>query len=418
MGAAYHSTNRPSFWAALTGASLMGALFFLIYGGVNHFTELRTTVPSLFFGWELNIPFIPWMIVPYMSLDLFFLGAFFLCTSWRTLLLLAARIGFCIALSAVCFLIFPLQFDFPRPHTDGFPGLLFALLGLDLPYNQCPSLHISLTLVIGSVYVSKARDWLRTALNIWFLLIAVSTLFVYQHHAIDLAGGALVGLLAFYVIPAGSPHARLAARYAGLGLAFILAAMASGGWGWTLLYPALSCVLVALAYAANNNRFLSKSAGRYPWISLLLFTPYLAGVWLNWRYYKSRDKAWQEIAPRVLLGRRVNDPEARDLIKQGVVAVLDLAPELPSPRSFQQLDYCHLPVLDLTPLQSRQVDEALEFIGIHTRRGKVYIHCALGYARSVAVVLAYLCAQGKSLSEALSQVQQLRPNSTLSSLEV
>ena len=36
-----------------------------------------------------------------------------------------------------------------RPETDGLPGFLFAVLGgFDKPFNQAPSLHIALLVII------------------------------------------------------------------------------------------------------------------------------------------------------------------------------------------------------------------------------------------------------------------------------
>src|SRR5687768_2100766 len=54
------------------------ALFFLVYGGTNWFASTRGGLPSVSFAWERFIPFVPAMIVPYVSIDLLFFGSFFL----------------------------------------------------------------------------------------------------------------------------------------------------------------------------------------------------------------------------------------------------------------------------------------------------------------------------------------------------
>ena len=41
----------------------------------------------------------------------------------------------------------PLQFSFPRPEIVGWPTALFDVLSLDQPYNQFPSLHVSLGVI-------------------------------------------------------------------------------------------------------------------------------------------------------------------------------------------------------------------------------------------------------------------------------
>lgn len=185
-------SRRPWLLAALALA-VLGPGFFLVYGWCNAWTATRANVPSFFFAWERSIPFVPGMIVPYLSIDLFFSGSFFLCRDRAELSVLARRIALAIAISAVGFLLFPLRFGWPRPAVEGWLGALFAPLNaLDQPFNLCPSLHISLRAILWTVYGRHARGSLRAGLAAWFFLIGLSTLLIYQHHVIDLLGGYLV----------------------------------------------------------------------------------------------------------------------------------------------------------------------------------------------------------------------------------
>ena len=189
---------EAALWLAFTGP-----LFFLVYGGCNAFTATRAHVPSFFFEWERHIPFVPAMILPYMSIDLFFAGSFFLCQTKGELRTHAFRIIFSILISGLCFLLFPLRYGWPRPAVDGFLGSVFAPLnGFDQPFNLCPSLHISLRTILWQVYGPRTRPWpwLCWTLDLWFMLIAASTLLVYQHHVIDLLGGYVVALLALRLV--------------------------------------------------------------------------------------------------------------------------------------------------------------------------------------------------------------------------
>src|SRR5258706_11458234 len=137
--------NRPLLKPALQAAIGLSLLFLLVYGGSNHLTALRGDVGSLAFAWEARIPFMPWMIVPYMSLDLFFIAAPFLCRDRDELGTLTRRIAFPIIAAGLVFLTLPLRCDHPRPPLAGWTGAVFsALRGFDLPYNQLPSLHIVL----------------------------------------------------------------------------------------------------------------------------------------------------------------------------------------------------------------------------------------------------------------------------------
>ena len=189
----------PRPWAPAAGwLMLLGPGFFLVYGACNAFTARRQDVGTFYFAWEKHIAFIPWMIVPYLSIDLFFAGSFFLCADRPALRTHALRITAAILLSAAGFLLFPLSFGWPRPVVHGWLGALFVPLNtLDLPGNLCPSLHISLRSILWRVYgpAVRAQTWLWTAACAWFALIGASTLFIYQHHVVDLLGGWLVAWL-------------------------------------------------------------------------------------------------------------------------------------------------------------------------------------------------------------------------------
>lgn len=189
---------------AVLWLALLGPLFFLVYGWCNAYTSHRADVGSFFFAWERRIPFVPVMIIPYMSIDLFFAGSFFLCRGRGQLRTHAARILLAFALSAAGFLFFPLRYGWARPAVDGWLGGLFAPLNaLDQPFNLCPSMHISLRTILWQVYGRSLQGipWLRAVAWGWFALIGASTLLVYQHHVIDLLGGFLVAVACCRLFP-------------------------------------------------------------------------------------------------------------------------------------------------------------------------------------------------------------------------
>src|SRR5205085_91012 len=138
--------KKSSQIAASLGLS---ALFLIVYGWCNWFTAQRANVPTLFFEWERAIPFVPLMIAPYMSIDLFFVAAPFLCRTNRELATFSKRIAAAILIGGVCFLLFPLRFAFERPHAGGWLGVVFDWFrGMDQPYNLLPSLHIALRTIL------------------------------------------------------------------------------------------------------------------------------------------------------------------------------------------------------------------------------------------------------------------------------
>src|ERR1043165_4939762 len=78
---------------ALVVSAGLSVLFLVVYGGCNWVTAHRADVGTLYFEWERNIPFVPFFILPYMSIDLFFMVAPFLCRTDRELSILAKRIA-------------------------------------------------------------------------------------------------------------------------------------------------------------------------------------------------------------------------------------------------------------------------------------------------------------------------------------
>src|SRR5438046_5676052 len=71
----------------------LSVLFLIVYGGCNWITARRANVGTFYFEWERKIPFLPLFILPYLSIDLFFVVAAFLCRTDRELSILAKRIA-------------------------------------------------------------------------------------------------------------------------------------------------------------------------------------------------------------------------------------------------------------------------------------------------------------------------------------
>jgi membrane-associated phospholipid phosphatase len=188
--------------AAAVSAAL-SALFLIVYGTCNWVTAHRMDVGSLYFNWEHAIPFVPFLVPAYLSLDLFFIGAPFLCRSDEELRAYTKRISAAILIAGVCFLLFPLRFAFGRPDAGKAFGLVFDWFrSVDPPYNLFPSLHAALLLLVAGVYVQNLRGSVRAAAISWFILIGVSPVLTYQHHLVDIVGGIILAVGCFYFLPA------------------------------------------------------------------------------------------------------------------------------------------------------------------------------------------------------------------------
>src|SRR5260370_326376 len=165
----------------------LSMLFPVVYGACNWIPARRGTVGVFYFQWERAIPFVPFLVLPYMSIDLFFVAAPFFCRTDRELSIFAKRIVAAILIAGTCFLLFPLRFAFPRPHSSGWTGALFDWFRtMDAPYNLFPSLHAALWLFLVDIYSRHLRGIFLAGAMVWFALIALSPVLTYQHHIIDI----------------------------------------------------------------------------------------------------------------------------------------------------------------------------------------------------------------------------------------
>lgn len=405
--------------ASARTAALLSLLFLVVYGSCNWITAQRSDVGTWYFEWERRIPFVPAMILPYMSIDLFFIAAPFLCRHDRERRTLFRRITFAILAAGACFLLFPLRFAFERPQASGWLGALFdAFRGLDQPHNLFPSLHITLQMILADLYLRRTRGLLHAAVLGWFSLVVLSTVLTYQHHVMDIVGGFVLAIYCFYLFPQVEsslpvvPNRRVGSLYgAGAVVAGVLAAV-TWPWGSLLLWPAFALVLAAAAYLGRGPGVYRKAGGRLPLAARFVLQPLLLGQRLSLLYYRRQCRPWDEAAPRVWIGSQLHDRQAEGAVHQGVTAVLDLTAEFSEARPFLRMAYLNLPILDLTAPAPGLLSEAASFIAEHSRRGTVYVHCKIGYSRSAAVVGAYLLASGQAstAAEAVERLRRVRPS--------
>jgi protein-tyrosine phosphatase/membrane-associated phospholipid phosphatase len=397
----------------------LGPFFFWSYGYSNHLAASRAVADSIAFDWERHIPFVPWTIVPYWSIDLFYGLSFLLCRSSRQVDRHALRLLTAQLISISCFILFPLRFAFERPDTDGIFGLMFdILMGFDQPYNQAPSLHISLLVILWVRFMASTQGVLRIATHIWSALICISVLTTYQHHFIDIPTGLAAGLFCLWLWPdadalpiaswrlADSPsRLRLAGYYLLAALIFSGMAVYFAGIALWLWWPAISLALVSLIYVGVGVQGFQKAQGKLSVAATVLLAPYLAGAWLNSRWWTRHHKESDEIADGVWLGRM---PTRRDMQERGFTSLLDMTAELPAPQGAWH--YTTQPWLDLVPPSTEQLAQAARHIEVMHREGTVLVCCALGYSRSACAIGAWLLFTGraKTVDEAAHQIAARR----------
>lgn len=404
---------------ALKASVFLSVLFLVVYHACNWITSRRADVGIIYFEWERIIPFVPFFILPYMSVDLFFVAAPFLCDDEAELRALGRRIALAILVAGACFLLFPLQLAVDRPQPAGWLGVIFRrFCEIDRPHNLLPSLHITLCCILAVHYRRHLFGVWRTASDFWFALIALSALLTYQHHFIDVVGGFGLAALSFYFVRetrapfALTPNPRLGWFYALGAAGLLVAGVCLRPWGLILLWPAFATAMIAAAYFGVGPGVYRKENGRLPWSARILLAPCLIGQWISLWYYQRQCRPWDEVAPGVLIGRRLDDREAAAAVRDGVTAVLDLTAEFSEVTPFRLSAYRNLPILDLTAPTLAQLQEAVAFIDSHVAGGKVYVHCKIGYSRSAAVVAAWLLASGAvaNADEAMAKLRAVRPS--------
>jgi protein-tyrosine phosphatase/membrane-associated phospholipid phosphatase len=405
-------------------AVALSVLFVVVYGATNWLTAQRSDVRTWYFAWELAIiPYVPLLIVPYMSIDFFFFAAPFLCRDEREMKAFTRRVTFSILTAAIFFLVLPLTLVWQRPHIDGgFGDFVEASCTVPFlmayPHNLFPSLHITLRTILAEHYARHTRGAVRILALVWFSLIGFSTVLTYQHHLVDIAGGFVLAGFAFYLFPETRvrlpvvPNVRIGCYYA-TGAAIVLALVpVTWPWGAFLLWPAAGLGFVAAAYFGIGPGIYRKTDGRLSLSTRFVFAPILLGQWLSLPYYRRQCRPWDEVVPGLWIGRTLSDSEAARAVEQGVTAVLDLTSEFSEASPFLGVSYRNLPILDLTAPTPDQLREAVQFITEESARGTVYVHCKIGYSRSAAVVGAYLLAGGKAATaqEAVTVLRRARPS--------
>lgn len=178
-------------------------LFGVVFGATNYFTGLHSIRVQVDFAFERGIPFMPAMLVFYMSIyPLFWLSPFVL-RSRKELRALAVSMAVVTLIGGVCFVLFPAELAYPPPNVPPTWRPLYDVADAwNLDYNLAPSLHVALSILCVDVYSRRAGVVGRSVFRVWGAAIASSTLFTHQHHVLDVATGLLLGVVASrYVYP-------------------------------------------------------------------------------------------------------------------------------------------------------------------------------------------------------------------------
>lgn len=401
----------------------LGVLFFASYGSVNHLTysiDKLLPVGQYVFSFEKHIPFIAQFIYPYMSVDFFYGLAFFIIAksdypshiykkiiNGLGLQLLINQI-----FSLLCFLTFPLRFTFDKPQIPlGSENFLFThLLQFDLPYNQTPSLHISILVILWVFYNQHLKkNWLKNIMHIWFFLIGASVLFTYQHHIIDLIMGAYLGLalvLMFNYNPSSkeSFHINIMSRYTPVYQKYfwgiiisaififilpIISNLLQLGFHipltlhFLLWFSWVSLFMIFKIMFYGNHYDLRSEDHSFTWLFLIVGFLYLKSrktVIRFTNYYKKPIQITDSLYATNLFAIKKAKLDDKSI-------VINLAWEADN----HQGQTVGFPMVDLVVPNYSQIAAITAKIDEQIKLGNtVYVHCALGVFRTIFVVGSYL----------------------------
>ena len=195
--------DRDAWRAWLRFVALFCLAFFPVYAGAAWLALAAQPGHALYFAFERDIPLIPWMIWPYLSLFSLYLLPLFLLTPTQTVILTCQSL-LCVVVAGVVFVVLPVRTGFAPVQVEGLHAPVFVLLRLvDVPPNTnlAPSLHVAGAALLLLACASRAPRWLALACLVWLPVISASTVLVHQHHILDVASGFALALLARRVFP-------------------------------------------------------------------------------------------------------------------------------------------------------------------------------------------------------------------------
>ncbi|CAN6562118.1 unnamed protein product [Malus baccata var. baccata] len=163
------------------------------------------------------------------------------------------------------------------------------------------------------------------------------------------------------------------------------------------LYASLVSALVSLAAHPSIDLpiLLGKNPdGSFPVWSIIMFSPYLYFVrfFSALRRLRSREAPYTEICEGLFVG---GWPSSPDKLPPGDPAIVDCTCELPRKPEFSGHSYLCVPTWDTRAPPPAAIESAVKWACRKRDQNRpVFVHCAYGHGRSVAVMCALLVALG------------------------
>ncbi|MBH0095345.1 phosphatase PAP2/dual specificity phosphatase family protein [Psychrobacter sp. NZS113] len=420
------TTRAPSKSTRLRHLALALSIFYLLYNvttlySVSLYKLYPSTIHNLAMPFDSAIPFIPAMIVPYSWSLILFVVSFFLVRTSTQLSLLSYRLILATIFACLIFYFYPARFSFSRPIPDDWTQFGYQFLQLvDKPFNQLPSLHVSYAILLGvSLWdiAGSRKSWVSGAYRLLLTgictLIALSTVLTYQHHLLDMLGGAVLAILVLML--SNRIRNALVIKYLAVGsIGFLLIAIAGFCFAnmsmiafesietlaitialyWLISFTMLACAYQQAKPIQDARWFQKSNSGRLTLYTWMKFAPiiiiYNGMSFLGQWYFKVCSKSQRYLLTPYSINDRVKVVASARLMQTDInnhftywlfgyvslgrsifpeklpssvhyqIIVIDLAAEISSHvdhleaaaknMTSTSVHYLYLPLLDLQPL--------------------------------------------------------------------
>jgi len=140
------------------------------------------------------IPVVKVFVIPYVSLEPLTYLSLLIFLLFRLRVFQSAALAMIVAFLVSYAFFFFAQSYVDRPHVGGedvLARMLRDVYSADMPYNDFPSLHTSISTIIAIHWMRVDRR-IGLVASVWAALIVMSTVLVHQHYLADVVGGLVI----------------------------------------------------------------------------------------------------------------------------------------------------------------------------------------------------------------------------------
>lgn len=168
----------------------------------------------------------------------------------------------------------------------------------------------------------------------------------------------------------------------------------------------------------NYTKLFGKSVtdGRFPWMSLALFYPYLLTLkaYVHSRRLVTQEPVFTEVEPGLFVG---GWPAFQSDVPPGLKGVVDCTCELPRNPCVNEVPYLCVPIWDTRGPRPAEIEGAVRWALKQrgTTKNPILVHCAFGHGRSVTIMCALLITLGvcDTWQNAELYIKRTRPGARL-----